>query len=161
MFFLQFPISGWTTVFKQTGENTISTDDTITSFHRGKEWKISFEFQPTSLGSTRHILRCGSHDPGFQIKSNYKLRVYFSGSYQDFLDSPSMGKWSWTKLEYKQEKEGNSGYFITITMNDKIIYKGKNSSPKEESSIEVKINSSYQPGKIKSILIQNKDTELE
>ena len=72
-----------------------------------------------------------------------------------------MGKWSWTKLEYKQEKEGNSGYFITITMNDKIIYKGKNSSPKEESSIEVKINSSYQPGKIKSILIQNKDTELE
>ena len=94
-------------MFKQTGENTISTDDTITSFHRGKEWKISFEFQPTSLGSTRHILRCGSHDPGFQIKSNYKLRVYFSkgNKYQDFLDSPSMGKWSWTKLEFKQEKE--------------------------------------------------------
>ena len=105
--FLQFPLSGWTTVFKQTGENTIRSEDTITSFHRGKEWKISFEFQPTSLGSTRHILRCGSHDPGFQIKSNYKLRVYFSkgNKYQDFLDSPSMGKWSWTKLEFKQEKE--------------------------------------------------------
>ena len=165
--FLQFPLSGWTTVFKQTGENTISTDDTITSFHRGKEWKISFEFQPTSLGSTRHILRCGSHDPGFQIRSNYKLRVYFSGSVQDFFDSPSMGKWSWTKLEYKQEKkeeredkkEGNSRYFVTISMNDKIIYEAENTSPKEKSNTNVILGS--QPGKIRSLLIENKDIEME
>ena len=162
-------------MFKQTGENTMSSGDTITSFHRGKEWKVSFEFQPTYLGSDRSILRFSSPTPpphynlDFQITRTYKLRISFPNplTQHDFPNTPSMGKWSWTKLEYKQEKkeekedkkEGNSRYFVTISMNDKIIYEAENTSPKEKSNTNVILGS--QPGKIRSLLIENKDIEME
>ena len=173
--FCQLPTGGWTSVFKQTGENTMSSGDTITSFLRGKEWKVSFEFQPTYLGSDRSILRFSSPTPpphynlDFQITRTYKLRLSFPNppTQHDFPNTPSMGKWSWTKLEYKQEKkeekedkkEGNSRYFVTISMNDKIIYKAENTSPKEKSNTNVILGS--QPGKIRSLLIENKDIEME
>ena len=61
--------------------------------------------------------------------------------------------------EKEEDKESNSGYFISISMNGKELFKGENPSPKEESNVNVILGS--QPGKIRSLLIENKDIEME
>ena len=153
-------LPGWTTAFSQAGEYTIKDGVTLTNLQRAKEWRVSFEFQPTSLGQTQYIFKFGAHDPSFNIfktstMSNNRLRVHFdlngANTYRDFPEW-ELGKW--TRLEFDQVKEGNGGYYITISMNEKLLYKSRNSSPEEKSNISVIYGG--RAGKIRSIVIENK-----
>ena len=153
-------LPGWTTAFSQAGEYTIKDRETLTNLQRAKEWRVSFEFQPTSLNQTQYIFRFGAHDPSFNIfktstMSNNRLRVHFdlngANTYRDFPEW-ELGKW--TRVEFEQVKQGNGDYYITISMKHS-IYKVRNKVPVEESNISVTYGA--QAGKIRSIVIQNKD----
>ena len=80
----------------------------------------------------------GGHDPSFYIMSKEKVRFHFDqngkNTHQDFTGSPPLEKW--TKMEFKQEKEG-SAYFITISMGEKILFKSENSTPEDKADIDV------------------------
>jgi len=144
-----------------TEEHTISKDATLAVISQlTKEWQISFDFKPTSYSGTRQILYIGSNDPGIYTLPDNEIRFHYNingaGTNRDFKGLPPLGKW--TKLEFKQVKEGGV-YFISISMDNKILFKGENSSPVERSNLRVEANGGYttQPGTIKSLLIQNKN----
>ena len=105
--------------------------------------------------NAKYIFKIGGHDPSFYIMSKEKVRFHFDqngkNTHQDFTGSPPLEKW--TKMEFKQEKEG-SAYFITISMGEKILFKSENSTPEDKADIDV--IGGTQTCKIKSLLIENK-----
>ena len=147
---------GWTTLYQHQGEQRISERLTFTTLeHLAKEYKVSLEYQPTSLGPTDQILEVGNNRPGIWMVSGNTLRFHFgldgSTAKRDFSDFPPLRKW--TKLEIKQVKEGST-YYVTISMDSKIISREINSKPKDEYNL---VTISQHPGLIKSILIQHKN----
>ena len=148
--------TGWTPVFEQMDEHTIVSGEILATISkRSKEWKVKFEVKPTLPFSAKYIFKIGGHDPSFYIMSKEKVRFHFDqngkNTHQDFTGSPPLEKW--TKMEFKQEKEG-SAYFITISMGEKILFKSENSTPEDKADIDV--IGGTQTCKIKSLLVENK-----
>ena len=107
----------------------------------GDHWSDSLCWEQ----QTRHL------DGQWQYTSFSFCGLDGSTAKRDFSDFPTLRKW--TKLEIKQVKEGST-YYVTISMNSKIISREINSKPKDEYNL---VTISQHPGLIKSILIQHKN----
>ena len=139
----------------------------------GKEWKVSFEFNPTNYNQRgfAQVLQMtiggksgnvGDRTPGLWL---HKTRgVYIVTTLNG---RPNVGKnfrsmkppvGEWTTIEISQEKQASS-YIFSLTIGDEEVWSVANSKPQEFSDVKVYAASpwgSAQAGSIRGLQIENK-----
>ena len=148
----------------------------------GKEWRVSFEFRPTSYEfnevanliqlttggvSTEH----GSMTPtiSFEKGNNEKIKMFMitsmnlNANFYFQLGSvpvPKIGEW--TKIEVDQRQEG-CGYVVAISLANKEVSRIENLRPRKFSNVIVLASNAVdevQPGSIRQLTISSDTGEI-
>merc|ERR1711974_300737 len=142
-----------------------------------KEWRVSFEFKPTSLKEISQVLHMTTGGKGYGPGSKYGDRtpaVWISpqrgffvssavggkhsyGAYTGRKNLPSIG--DWIKVEVGQELEGPRVVY-SIAIDGKKVFSMANSLPSEFANVKVFASSNWyapQSGFIRNLLIENKN----
>ena len=133
-----------------------------------KQWKVSFEFKPTSYNHNGWAqimhMTTGSKKvraPALWIfkRKEIVIRTSLNGKPNEghsSVKTPPINKWS--KVEVSQERLG-SDYIFSLKLRGKTIWSQKNTQPKESSNVKVYAASNWyvaQAGYIRGFKIQNK-----
>ena len=146
-----FPLTEWTTAYSMTGEQEIAKESRLITLPQlTKEWKVSFEVNPTdykytSYASLFHMTiggnrgQVGDRSPaiwlhktrGVLVSSAIDGKVAYSKTVKPL---PAAGEW--TKIEVSQVLVG-AKHVYSITIGDKKVFSKTNSKPVELDNVEV------------------------
>ena len=167
----QFPLAEWTTAYSMTGEQEIAKESRLITLPQlTKEWKVSFEVNPTdykytSYASLLHMTiggnrgQVGDRSPAIWL---HKTRGVFVASTIDGKVSygktvkPLPAASKWTKIEVCQMNEG-SKYEFSIKIDDKKVFTKTNSKPVELKDVTVYMGSpwyTHQKGFVRNLKIE-------
>ena len=169
----QFPLAEWTTAYSMTGEQEIAKDNRLITLPQlTKEWKVSFEVNPTDYkytgyASLLHMTiggnrgQVGDRSPaiwlhktrGVLVSSAIDGKVAYSKTVKPL---PAAGEW--TKIEVSQVLVGAKHVF-SITIGDKKVFSKTNSKPVELDNVEVYSGSPWytsQKGSLQNLKIDIK-----
>ena len=155
-------------MFQQTDDEEISNNNLLTTIPRlNEDWSLVFEIRPTMYFNTFKQffnMRRNGEDfhPAFYMMSSETWRVHFTGpSSVDLSNTAAVDQW--TKIEYVQEKRGDT-HFIVIYMNGVQIYNEENTHwttrlAAENVEVYTNLNQGPQPGFIRGLTVQNRVLE--
>ena len=169
----QLPLAEWTTAYSMTGEQEIAKESRLITLPQlTKEWKVSFEVNPTdykytSYASLLHMTiggnrgQVGDRSPaiwlhktrGVLVSSAIDGKVAYSKTVKPL---PAAGEW--TKIEVSQVLVGAKHVF-SITIGDKKVFSKTNSKPVELTNVKVYSGSPWytsQKGSLKNLKIDIK-----
>ena len=167
----QFPLAEWTTAYSMTGEQEITKESRLITLPQlTKEWKVSFEVNPTdykytSYASLLHMTiggnrgQVGDRSPaiwlhktrGVLVASTIDGKVSYGKTVKPL---PAAGKW--TKIKVCQVNDG-SRYEFSITIGDKKVFSKTNSKPVELKDVKVYLGSPWytnQKGFVRNLKIE-------
>ena len=147
----QLPLAEWTTAYSMTGEQEIAKESRLITLPQlTKEWKVSFEVNPTdykytSYASLLHMTiggnrgQVGDRSPaiwlhktrGVLVSSAIDGKVAYSKTVKPL---PAAGEW--TRIEVSQVLVGAKHVF-SITIGDKKVFSKTNSKPVELDNVKV------------------------
>ena len=146
-----FSLTEWTTAYSMAGEQEIAKDNRLITLPQlTKEWKVSFEVNPTdykytSYASLLHMTIGGNRDQvgdrspaiwlhktrGVLVSSAIDGKVAYSKTVKPL---PAAGEW--TRIEVSQVLVG-AKHVLSITIGDKKVFSKTNSKPVELDNVEV------------------------
>ena len=166
-----FPVTEWTTAYSIAGEQEIMKNSRLITLPQlTKEWKVSFEVNPTDYkytgyASLLHMTIGGNRDQvgdrspaiwlhktqGVLVSSTIDGRVSYSKKVKPL---PAVG--IWTKIEVCQMDKG-SAFEFSITIGDKRVFTKTNSKPMELKDVKVYLGSpwyTHQKGFVRNLKIE-------
>ena len=169
----QFPLTEWTTAYSMAGEQEIAKDNRLITLPQlTKQWKVSFEVNPTDYkytgyASLLHMTiggnrgQVGDRSPaiwlhktrGVLVSSAIDGKVAYSKTVKPL---PAAGEW--TKIEVSQVLVGAKHVF-SITIGDKKVFSKTNSKPVELTDVKVYSGSPWytnQKGFLQKLKIETK-----
>ena len=168
----QTPTTEWTTAFSLESEHQILRDSLLTVLpHMAKEWKITFEVNPTHFRwngwkSVLHMTTGGKGDrvPAIWFHKTRGIHISIAldgrASFNRFFDSkllslPLAGEW--TRIEVSQILV-SSRYMYSITIGNE-VFSNPNKKPVELSEVKVYASSPWyarQKGSLRNLRIEMK-----
>ena len=165
----------WTTAYSLEGEHEIAKNTLLTTLPTlDKEWKVTFELNPTSYkyrgyAQVIHFTTGGKGGKGGQLGDrtpalwiHKTLGVYIVTTING---KPNVGKTlrlgrpplnKWTTVEINQVKKGSS-YIFSLMMNNEVLWITRNVKPSQFSDVKVYAASPWfavQAGSIRGLKIE-------
>ena len=167
----QTPLTEWTTAYSMEGSHEVAKDALLTTLPKlTKEWKVSFEVNPTDYkytgyASLLHMTiggnrgQVGDRSPaiwlhktrGVLVASTIDGKVSYGKTVKPL---PAAGKW--TKIKVCQVDDG-SRYEFSITIGDKKVFSKTNSKPVDLKDVTVYLGSPWytnQKGFVRNLKIE-------
>ena len=167
-----FKSGPWKTVHDDSAEHQLESNTTLGLFPElGKEWRVSFEFRPTSynLTAVTNLLQLTTGASGDEHGGSTPMIEFEQGgmvvtsstesspSYRIRLETPPAPNIKeWTKIEVDQRQEGCS-YFLAVSLANKEVIRRENPKPRMFSNVTVfasNPDNEAQPGSIKNLSIR-------
>ena len=163
----------WTTSFSLPSQHLLTKNDLLTTLPTlTKEWRVTFDFYPTSynyrgyaqilqMSTNGRSGKIGDRTPALWIHNT--RGVYIATTLNG---KPSVGKFfktkkpplnQWTTIEIIQAKKG-SVFMFSLAIGGKTLWSVENSDPREFSDVKVYASSGWyeaQAGYIRGFLIEN------
>ena len=163
----------WAESFSLPGQHFLTQNDLLTTLPTlSKEWRITFDFYPTSYeqGGYAQILqlttgsksgKIGDRTPALWIHNTKGVYIATTlngkASVGKFFSTKKPLLNEWTTVDISQTKKG-SVYMFSFAINGEILWSTENSDPREFSDVEVYASSGWynaQAGYIRGFQIEN------